>query len=66
MKTYTKPFISAEITRHPDFGGGTIVADMPDTPNNRVACIRVIAEWTQTFEVWGGEVVECTKPAYLS
>lgn len=43
----TTKWITCLITRHADFGGGTIEADLPDTPGNRESCIKVLRSWTQ-------------------
>lgn len=50
-KTITTRWITALIARHADFGGGTIEADLPDTPENRASCIRVLRAWSQRVAV---------------
>lgn len=44
-------WITVRIARHADFGGGTIEADLPDTPYHRAyysGCI--IREWHQIVD----------------
>lgn len=46
--TIVTRWITCLITRHAAFGGGTVEADLPDTPGNRASCIKVLRAWTQT------------------
>jgi hypothetical protein len=45
-------WITVQIARHPDFGTGTLEADLPDTPAHRAAYAgRILRYWSQVVDL---------------